>query len=550
MADNYKETECLVIGSGIAGATCAYVAARAGLKVCLLSKRSDPNTTNTYWAQGGIVYTGHDDSPELLVDDVMRAGRGLNNRAAVEFLAANGPRVVREILIDVAKVAFARNGDKGELDLTREGAHSVNRILYSADNTGREIQLALMAVLRSMENVEIITGATAIDVITLRHHSTDLQARYLLEDRCAGAYVYCEEKKEVVTILAQRTVLATGGLADIFLHSTNEKGTVGDGVVMAKRAGVDVINMEYIQFHPTTLYIPGEKRFLLSEALRGEGARLRNLRGEQFMQRYNPELRDLAGRDEVTIAIWDEMIENGEDHVLLDVANYIDEDPAIRFPTIYATCLAAGIDIKKDPVPVVPAAHYFCGGVLVDRCGRTTLSGLYAVGEVSCTGLHGANRLASTSLLEGLLWGYEAANDIVDQMSRGVTIAFPMLTSVRDWIPTGYVENEDPALIAQDWLSIKSTMWNYVGIVRTHQRLKIAIEDLRHMYLRIEDFYRRTPVSKEIIGLFHGAQAAILVTDAALRNSTSVGCHFIRSNKGSTRRFPAMPGGSEIAQHV
>jgi len=542
MSESFKETECLIIGTGIAGATCAYIAAKAGLRVCLLTKRSDPSLTNTNLAQGGIVYSGHGDSPELLKQDILKAGRNLNSLEAVDFLSRQGPGIVKEVLIDDLNVNFTHlKGPEDEsYDLTREGAHSIHRILYAADHTGQDIEKSLIEALEGLENVEIITNATAIDLITLHHHSMDVQARYLLEDRCAGAYVFLEKKKEVLTILAQYTVLATGGLGDIFLHSTSEKGTVGDGIVMAMRAGADTINMEFMQFHPTTLYLPGARRFLLSEALRGEGARLVNLRGEYFMDRYNPELKDLAPRDETAIAIWDEMIENKEDHVLLDIANFVHEDIPTRFPKIYATCRQAGIDITREPVPVVPAAHYFCGGVHVNNLGRTTLNGLYAVGEVSCTGLHGANRLASTSLLEGLVWGYYAAKDIADRINSGETIRSGMLHSVRDWIPTGNVENEDPALIAQDWASIKSTMWNYVGIVRTRQRLKIAIEDLRHMYLRIEELYRETPVSKDIISLFHGTQAAILVADAAFRNRNSIGCHFLRDHTGSARPYPAM----------
>ncbi|HRT45270.1 MAG TPA: FAD-dependent oxidoreductase, partial [Desulfomonilia bacterium] len=410
MSESFKETECLIIGTGIAGATCAYIAAKAGLRVCLLTKRSDPSLTNTNLAQGGIVYSGHGDSPELLKQDILKAGRNLNSLEAVDFLSRQGPGIVKEVLIDDLNVNFTHlKGPEDEsYDLTREGAHSIHRILYAADHTGQDIEKSLIEALEGLENVEIITNATAIDLITLHHHSMDVQARYLLEDRCAGAYVFLEKKKEVLTILAQYTVLATGGLGDIFLHSTSEKGTVGDGIVMAMRAGADTINMEFMQFHPTTLYLPGARRFLLSEALRGEGARLVNLRGEYFMDRYNPELKDLAPRDETAIAIWDEMIENKEDHVLLDIANFVHEDIPTRFPKIYATCRQAGIDITREPVPVVPAAHYFCGGVHVNNLGRTTLNGLYAVGEVSCTGLHGANRLASTSLLEGLVWGYYA----------------------------------------------------------------------------------------------------------------------------------------------
>jgi L-aspartate oxidase len=329
-----KETECLIIGTGIAGATCALMAAKAGIKVCLLTKRSDPTLTNTNRAQGGIVYRGNDDSPELLTTDILRAGRNINSIEAVEFLARKGPDVVKEMLIDELRVRFTHlTGPEDEsFDLTREGAHSINRILYSADNTGEVIEQALIEALKRQENVEIVTEATAVDLITLHHHSSDVQAKYQIEDRCLGAYVFLSRNKEVMTILAQYTVLATGGLGDIYLHTTNEKGTVGDGIVMAQRAGARVINMEFIQFHPTTLYIPGARRFLISEAVRGEGARLKNLRGEYFMERYNPELKDLAPRDEVTIAIWEEMIHNSEDHVMLDIANFVDQDIPQRFP--------------------------------------------------------------------------------------------------------------------------------------------------------------------------------------------------------------------------
>ncbi|MCD6280430.1 MAG: FAD-dependent oxidoreductase [Deltaproteobacteria bacterium] len=536
------ETECLVIGSGIAGATCAYVLAEHGLNVVLITKRANPIITNTNRAQGGIVYKGESDSPSLLKEDIIRAGRGINSIKAVEFLAENGPRVVEEILLERLKINFThlKGSEDDWFDLTREAAHSVNRILYSADHTGHEIEVSLISALGKMEGVRIIEDACAIDLITLHHHSGDIQARYVLDNRCLGAYVFMKDSKEVSTILAQYTVLATGGLGDIFLHSTNEEGTVGDGIVMANRAGARVINMEYMQFHPTALYVPGTRRFLISEAVRGEGARLMNLRGEYFMGRYNPELKDLAPRDEVTMAIWEEMIRNKEDHVLLDVANNVDSDIKERFPNIFDACIKVGIDITKEPIPVVPAAHYLCGGVHVDTRGRTTLSGLYAVGEVSCTGLHGANRLASTSLIEGLTWGYYAAKDIAQRIYEGDTVSPKLASTMRDWVPTGNVENEDPALIAQDWMSIKSTMWNYVGIVRTLPRLRRAVEDLRHLYRRIEEFYRLTPVSKDIIDLFHGTQAGIMMAEAAIRNPVSIGCHMIRHSKGLDRSFPAL----------
>jgi len=518
------------------------MAARMGIRVCLITKRSDIFATNTNRAQGGIVYRGNGDTVEMLVADIIRAGRGINSAEAVEFLAEKGPDVVKEVLIDDLKVDFTHltGAQDEDFDLTREGAHSVNRILYSADNTGEVIEKALIRAVKGHPNVEVLTEATAIDLITLHHHSNDIQASYQLDNRCLGAYVFLNRKKEVIPILAQYTVLATGGLGDIYLHTTNEKGTVGDGMVMAQRAGARMINMEFMQFHPTTLYIPGARRFLISEAVRGEGARLRNLRGEYFMERYNPELRDLAPRDEVARAIWEEMIHYSEDHVLLDIAGFVDEDIPKRFPTICATCREAGIDITREPVPVVPAAHYFCGGVHVDIRGRTSLKGLHAVGEVSCTGLHGANRLASTSLLEGLTWGYYAAVDITERINGGKTVPPRVLGSARDWIPTGSMENEDPALIAQDWMAIKNTMWNYVGIVRTPPRLKRAIEDMRHMYLRIEEFYKETPVSKDIISLFQGTASAIMVAEAALRNRTSIGCHYIAPSVGLESSYPAI----------
>lgn len=524
------KTDCLIIGTGIAGATCALIAAKTGLDVILITKRSDATLTNTNKAQGGIIYKGKNDTPELLEKDIMRAGRNFNFIDAVNFLAHKGPEIVKEVLIDDLKIEFTHiaGSDIDDFNLTKEGGHSLERILYYKDQTGKIIEETLIEHLKKCTNIRIQTNVTAVDLITLHHNSTDIQSRYLLEDRCLGAYVLDNDTKEVKTILSKFTVLATGGLGDIYLHSTNEKGTVGDGIVMAKRAGARVINMEFIQFHPTTLYVPGGKRFLISEAVRGEGARLKNLQGEYFMERYNKEMKDLAPRDEVTIAIWEEMIKNKDEYVLLDVANFIKEDIEERFPNIFQECKKNGLNIKKDAIPVVPAAHYFCGGVSVDLAGRTTIDGLYAIGEVSCTGLHGANRLASTSLLEGLVWGYFSAKDIVKRVNSDEKLSNKIFSSVRDWIHSRKLENEDPALIAQDWMSIKNTMWNYVGIVRTIPRLRRAIEDLRHMYIRIEDFYKETVVSKDIVSLFHGIQSAIMVAEAAYRNRKAAGCHNIK----------------------
>ena len=310
----------------------------------------------------------------------------------------------------------------GELDFTREGAHSVARIVHSADATGRAIETALLARLASEKHVTLFTEATAIDLITARHHSRDVAQRYALQDPCLGAYVL-DGKGKVHTVLADFTVLATGGVGRLFLHTTNTRHAIGGGLAMAERAGAATLNLEYVQFHPTTLYHPEAEGFLISEALRGEGAVLVNRAGEPFMRRYAPKLKDLAPRDVVTRAIVEEMTSRGEPCVYLDLAHHyrVHEGQSIveRFPTIAKTCEKFDIDIATEPIPVVPAAHYHCGGVLADLEGRTTIRRLYAVGEVSCTGVHGANRLASTSLLEGLVWGEAAGTSIARGLKRG-----------------------------------------------------------------------------------------------------------------------------------
>ncbi len=414
----------LVLGSGIAGLATAFTLARRGVKVLVLTKAADPADCNTGWAQGGIIYFGKKDSPASLVRDVLRAGAGLCNPEAVKLLASEGPRIVEEVLLKEARVPFSRTAG-GDLDFTREGAHSVPRIVHAADATGLAIETALLARVRRERNVTIWSGATAIDLITARHHSTDVSQRYALQDPCLGAYVL-DGAGRVHTVLSDFTVLATGGVGRLFLHTTNTAHAIGDGLAMADRAGAATQNLEYVQFHPTTLYHEDAPRFLISEALRGEGAVLVNKAGEAFMHRYDRR-KDLAPRDVVTRAIVEEMTARGEPCVYLDLAHHWGArrrlSIAERFPTIAATCATYGVDISKEPIPVVPAAHYFCGGVLTDLEGRTTIRQLYAVGETSCTGVHGANRLASTSLLEGLVWGTHAARSIADRLKRGRAVS-------------------------------------------------------------------------------------------------------------------------------
>jgi L-aspartate oxidase len=543
---NREHYPALVIGTGIAGLTTAFALAKAGIRVLLVTKAIDPADCNTSWAQGGIIYQGENDTPARLIDDIMRAGAGISNKEAVHFLAEEGPKVVKQLLLDEIHVPFTQTVE-GELDLTQEGAHSVSRIIHAGDATGRAIETSLLNRVKSEPNITLASDVTAIDLLSTHHHPTDIQVRYRLTNECVGAYLLDNKTNDVYTIFADYTVLATGGIGQIYLHTTNTRNSLGDGVVMASRAGARIMNAEYVQFHPTALADKKANHFLISEALRGEGARLRNQRGEYFMERYSPDLKDLAPRDVVARAIVEEMTRNKEEFVYLDLANFYHGPQPIpeRFPNIRAACADIGVDIERDPIPVVPAAHYFCGGILVNTVGETTLSRLYAIGETSCSGLHGANRLASTSLLEGLTWGHYAAQSIREKLTRPASSASPsahrafsslqpgtgaypdsIVTTIPDWRPPGKENLEDPALILQDWTIIQHTMWNYVGIVRTYERLKRALADVQHLGNRLTKYYHESTISKSIVELFHGQQMASIVATAAIRNPKSIGAHF------------------------
>ncbi|HWW61309.1 MAG TPA: FAD-dependent oxidoreductase, partial [Thermoanaerobaculia bacterium] len=383
---NREHYPAIVVGTGIAGLTTAFTLASAGIRVLLVTKAVDPKDCNTFWAQGGIIYEGEGDTPEKLVADILRAGAGLSNVEAVHFLAEEGPKVVKALLLDEMEVPFSKTIE-GELDLTQEGAHSVSRIIHAGDATGRAIETSLLNRVRNEPNITLATDVTAIDLLTTHHHPTDIQVRYRLTNECLGAYLLDNTTNEVYTVFADYTVLATGGLGQVYLHTTNTRSSIGDGVVMAHRAGARIMNAEYVQFHPTALADKKANHFLISEALRGEGARLRNQKGEYFMEKYAPELKDLAPRDIVARAIVEEMTTKKEELVYLDLANFYHGPEPIpqRFPNIYKACADIGVDIERDPIPVVPAAHYFCGGILVNTIGETTLSRLYAIGETSCS---------------------------------------------------------------------------------------------------------------------------------------------------------------------
>lgn len=515
------EAEVLIIGCGIAGGVAALQLAGAGVPVTVVTRAQEPQESNTYYAQGGIIYRGTDDSPALLAEDLTRVGAGHCNPKAVAILAEEGPNLVREILLEKIGVPFDRTPES-ELALIREAGHSTPRILHATDITGRAIEVALIQALATHPNVTLLTGHTAVDLLTPSHHALNRLAIY--EPRsCVGAYLLDQARERVIRCLAKKTILASGGLGQIFLRTTNPPGARGDGLAMAYRAGARVINSEFIQFHPTTFYYQHIPRFLVSEAARGAGARLVHANGEPFMQKYDPEWKDLAPRDVVARSIHREMLAQDVPNVYLDLRSYI---PAQRirehFPTIYENCLAYGVDITRDLVPVVPAAHYFCGGVWTDEWGLTTINHLYAVGEVACTGVHGANRLGSASLLEGLVWGSRAAQHIQRVLPERPAPNPADIPPWRDDAP----ETADPALISQDMSSIKRIMWNYVGLVRTTPRLERAIRDLRSLENEIERFYRVTRLTDGLIGLRNAVRAAIIVALAAWENKASMGCHY------------------------
>jgi L-aspartate oxidase len=509
-------TDCLVIGGGFAGSAYALYAARAGLKVSLLSL-GGPLEANSDWAQGGIIYDTSPD-PELLTRDILEASDGTANPAAVQQLVREGPVAVRELLLDDLVVGFDRAAD-GELELTREGGHSTRRIIHARDRTGHAILSAVAKRVASTPGIERYTGAVAIDLLTLSHNNDNPADRYA-PLTCFGAYALLRGSDEPVAIVARKTVLACGGLGQIFQHSTNHPGIVGHGVAMAYRVGARLIDLEYVQFHPTVFYGKNAPRFLITEALRGEGAVLVNLQGQPFMDTVH-ERGSLAPRDIVSRAIHEELSNSGEPCVYLDLGALDRASLPDRFPTVYERCLEHGVDITRDPIPVVPAAHYSCGGVHTDLEGRTNILHLGAIGETACTGLHGANRLASTSLLECLTGAkFTALADARDIASLDFRLPQPRL-----WLSPREVA--DPMLVHQDLGLVQQTMWNYAGIVRSPRRLTRARRILLELREEIQSFYRDCRVSRELVELRNAVQTALLVVHAASLNPRSKGAHYV-----------------------
>jgi len=517
--NNALQTDVLIIGSGLGGLAAAWAAAKRDCEVTLLTRATQPEDSNTYRAQGGIIYRGRDESPNQLVADILAVGAGLSSLAAATLLSQEGPRLVKEILIDELRVPFDPSPDSpDEFDLTCEAGHSIPRIVHYKDQTGYSIEKAFLERVQAHPKVKVIANATAVDLLTPSHHSVEPTDVYR-PLTCVGAYVLDQTTGKVFPILAKETILATGGLGSVFLHTTNPPGARGDGIAMAYRAGARCINMQYVQFHPTALLAP-DGCFLISETVRGEGGQLVDRHGKEFMQRFHP-AGSLAPRDIAARAIYQTMLESGEPCVYLDITHKPADQLRERFPGIYAVCLERGTDLTREPIPVVPAAHYSCGGISTDDWGRTTVDRLRAVGEVACTGLHGANRLASTSLLECLVWGTRAGTQAADRIPGGDELYFP---TVADW----RYENEpaDPALISQDWLTIQQTMWNYVGLIRSEKRLNRAMRVLHELDLEIARFYEKCEISDSIIGLRNGILTALLILEAADQARESRGCHY------------------------
>ncbi|MEJ2399962.1 MAG: FAD-dependent oxidoreductase [Xanthomonadales bacterium] len=513
-------TDCLVIGSGLAGSAYALHAARAGLNVRLVSK-GGPYAANSDWAQGGIIYDPEGAAGSLAAD-IMEASDNSANPAAIEQLVREGPAAVEELLMGERSVAFDRTAD-GRLEFTREGGHSARRIIHARDLTGHAILDSVAGQIGSEPRIARMERATAIDLLTLSHNADGAANRYA-PLTCFGAYVLPQGAREPVAVVAKKTVLATGGLGHIYQHSTNYPGTVGHGVAMAYRVGARLIDLEYVQFHPTVFYGRNAPRFLITEAIRGEGAVLVNIRGDAFMEGVHPRA-SLAPRDIVSRAIHREMAESGEPCVYLDLDAMDRGRLRDRFPTVYEKCLEHGVDITREPIPVVPAAHYSCGGVHADLHGRTNIRHLSAIGETGCTGLHGANRLASTSLLECLTSAKFAARaDAGDIAGQAFTLPEP-----RPW--ESPPEEADPTLIAQDLDLVRQTMWNYAGIVRSRRRLTRARRILLEAREEITSFYRRCRVTPELVELRNAVQTALLVVHAASLNPRSKGAHYVQGSE-------------------
>lgn len=507
----------IIVGSGAGGLSAAMHAAKHGT-VAVITKRGALDS-NSNWAQGGIAcVTSDEDSIEQHVQDTLIAGAGLCDEAAVRTIVTEGPIRIDELVnwgVDFDQ-REAKDGHL-EFDLTKEGGHSKRRVLHAADATGREISEKLLAAVRGEPNITLLENHFAIDLITTA------KLGFVSEDRVLGLYVLREEDGRVVTLRSDRVILATGGCGRVYLYTTNPRIATGDGVAMAWRAGASVENMEFIQFHPTCLYHPQRRSFLITEAMRGEGARLVDKHGNEFMPKYDPR-GSLAPRDIVARAIDHEIKRTGGPCVYLDISHKPAEFVISHFPTIYKNLMEVGLDITKEPIPVVPAAHYQCGGVQTDLNGATRIRGLCAVGEVACTGLHGANRLASNSLLECVVLAHRAVHHLTRKLplSRedGPFIEVPA------WQSGDAVNNDELVVIYHNWDEIRRLMWDYVSIVRTTKRLQRAAARLRNLKREVQEFYWNFRITSELLELRNLVETASLIVECAIRRQESRGLHY------------------------
>ena len=509
-----QEFDFLVIGSGLAGLTFALKVAPHG-RVAVVTKDRLPESATEY-AQGGIasVWSPEDSFADHARDTII-AGAGLCHEDVVELVVREGPERVQE-LIRLGTRFDTKNDSDQDYDLGQEGGHSHRRILHASDATGHEIMRALLAAVREEENITIFERHLAIDLLVDAKFDPRVQ-----QPQCWGAYVLDIATGDIVRFQARATLLATGGAGKVYLYTSNPDVATGDGIAMAYRAGVPIANMEFFQFHPTCLYHPRAKSFLISEALRGEGAILRTPDGTPFMKRYDRRA-ELAPRDIVARAIDNEMKVHGYECVYLDITH---RDPAFvreRFPLIYERCLQFGIDITKEWIPVVPAAHYCCGGAITDQNGATPLRRLFAAGETAMTGLHGANRLASNSLLEALVFGHRAALAAADAVSRDRE----KLAELPEWNPGQAVNSDEMVVVTQNWDEVRRTMWNYVGIVRSNRRLARAYKRIRLLQEEIEQYYWDFLVTADLIELRNIALVAELIIQSAILRKESRGLHY------------------------
>lgn len=513
-------TDFLIIGSGIGGLSLALKLSEHG-SVAVVTKKEAMDTSTNY-AQGGIASVfGDFDSFDLHIQDTLEAGDGLCRENVVEMVVQNGPERIRELL-DWG-VAFTRNtAGNLALDLGLEGGHSRKRIVHAGDFTGHVIEQVLVDRIRTDSRISLFENHIAVDLITYSMRMKRGTVTAAHEDICCGAYVLDTTANEVLTFHAKITILATGGAGKIYLFTSNPDIATGDGIAMAYRAGVLVANLEFVQFHPTCLYHPEAKNFLISEAVRGEGGILLDSRGKAFMEEYDRK-KDLACRDVVARAIDSELKKSGDDCVFLDISHQDSGFIKDRFPNIYRKCFSLGIDMTEEPIPVVPAAHYMCGGVLVDVDGKTDIERLFAVGETACTGLHGANRLASNSLLEALVYAHRAAAQAVRDLK---TINNEICRDLPRWDPMGTTDSDEAIVVSHNWDEIRRTMWNYVGIVRSNKRLLRARHRIDTIQQEIHEYYWDFKITSDLIELRNIAMVAELIVQSAMLRKESRGLHY------------------------